>query len=157
MADDRPAALRAAELPARTASIYPAAFAKALEGRSKRALGDAFDLTQFGVNYTVLEPGSASSERHWHAVEDELVFVLEGEVTLIDEAGEHLLVPRMCAGLKAGVANGHKLVNRGAVRAAFLEIGTRSPTESVVYPDVDMLARKAGGKYILTHKDGTPY
>jgi len=64
MADNRPAALRAAELPARTASIYPPAFAKALKGRSKRALGDAFGLTQFGVNYTVLEPGSASSERH---------------------------------------------------------------------------------------------
>jgi len=157
MADHRPAALRAAELPARTATIYPSAFAKALEGRSKRALGDAFGLTQFGVNYTILEPGSASSERHWHAVEDELVFVLEGEVTLIDEAGEHPLEPGMCAGFKAGVANGHKLVNRGAVRAVFLEIGTRSSTESVVYPDVDMLARKADGKYILTHRDGTPY
>jgi uncharacterized cupin superfamily protein len=157
MADNRPAALRAAELPARTATIYPAPFAKALEGRSKRALGDAFGLTQFGVNYTVLEPGSASSERHWHAVEDELVFVLEGEVTLIDEAGEHLLAPGMCAGFKAGVANGHKLVNRGNVRAVFLEIGTRSSTESVVYPDVDMLARKADGKYILTHRDGTPF
>jgi uncharacterized cupin superfamily protein len=157
MADDRPAALRATDLPARTASIYPPAFAKALKGRSKRALGDAFGLTQFGVNCTVLEPGSASSERHWHAAEDELVFVLEGEVTLIDDAGEHLLAPGMCAGFKAGVANGHKLVNRGAVRAVFLEIGTRSSTESVVYPDVDMLARKSDGTYILTHKDGTPY
>lgn len=157
MADRARPAIRALDLPARTTSIYPPAFVKPLTGRAKRALGDAFGLTQFGVNYTTLAPGAASAERHWHAIEDEFVFVLEGEVTLVDDTGETLLTPGMCAGFRSGVANAHKLVNRSGAPAAYLEVGTRSATESVDYPDVDMKATKTGGKFTFTHKDGTPY
>ena len=87
-------------------------FAAPGQGREKRALGDVFGLTQFGVNLTTLAPGTWSAHRHWHDNEDEFVFVVEGEITLIDDAGEHLLKPGMCAGFKAGVANGHHLVNK---------------------------------------------
>ena len=113
-------------------------------GREKRALGNVFDLTQFGVNLTTLAPGTWSAHRHWHDNEDEFVFVVEGEITLIDDAGEHLLKPGMCAGFKAGVANGHHLVNKTKTPVTYLEIGTRAPREQAHYSDVDMLYVRDG-------------
>lgn len=159
MAERKPAAIRAAEVPARTGSIYPAPYDKAIAGRAKRALGDQFGLSQFGVNLTVLAPGSASSQRHWHQTEDEFIYVLDGEVTLVDDSGEQVLTAGMCAGFKAGVPNGHQLVNRSAMPASVLEVGTRSAVETAHYPDpdVDMLAVKKDGRFEIRHKDGTPY
>ena len=159
MADRKPSVVRAADLPARTGSIYPPLYAKALEGREKRSLGDVFGLTQFGVNLTTLAPGSSSAQRHWHEAEDEFIYVIDGELVLVDDAGEHLLTPGMCAGFKAGVANGHKLVNRSARPATIIEVGTRSATERAHYTDadVDMAAHKVDGKFVITRKDGTPY
>lgn len=150
-------ALRAEELPARTETLYPPPYAAALAGRAKRALGDAFGLSQFGVNLTVLAPGAASSERHWHEAEDEFLYVLDGEVTLIDESGEHLLNAGMCAGFKAGIPNGHKLVNRSGRPVTLLEIGSRREGERVHYAEADMLAIKENGTFRITRKDGTPY
>lgn len=157
MAEGRASVLRATDVPARTSTIYPAPYAAALAGRDKRALGDVFRLTQFGVNMTVLAPGAASSERHWHENEDEFIFVLEGEVTLVDDTGEHRLTPGMCAGFRAGVANAHKLVNRSGAPATILEVGTRSEGDRVHYPEADMAAVKTGGKFHLTRKDGSGF
>lgn len=149
--------VRALDVPARTGTVYPQPYAAAMAGRAKRALGDLFGLSQFGVNLTVLAPGAASSERHWHESEDEFVYVLEGEVSLIDDAGEHLLTAGMCAGFKAGVPNGHKLVNRSSMPATMLEVGTRSDGDRAHYPEADMAAVKENGKFRITRKDGTAY
>ena len=149
--------VRALDLPARTATIYPPPYDAALAGRAKRALGDVFNLTQFGVNLTVLAPGSSSSHRHWHESEDEFLFVLEGEVTLVDDQGEHVLTPGMCVGFKAAVPNGHRLVNRSSAPASYLEVGTRMEGDRVHYPEADMLAVKEDGRFRLTRKDGTPF
>lgn len=157
MAEKPRGPLRAMDLPARTATIYPPPYAAAMAGRAKRALGDQFGLSQFGVNLTVLAPGAASSERHWHEREDEFVYVLDGEVTLIDETGEHNLTPGMCVGFRAGVPNAHKLVNRGSSPATLLEVGTRSDGDRAHYPEADMAAVKENGKFRITRKDGTPY
>ncbi|NEO26548.1 MAG: cupin domain-containing protein [Kamptonema sp. SIO4C4] len=72
-------------LPATTGSNYPEVFKARVNGRQKKRLGDAAGLTQFGVNWVQLDPGSASSVRHWHRQQDEFIYVLEGEVTLITE------------------------------------------------------------------------
>lgn len=149
--------VRALDVPARSGTVYPPPYAAALAGRAKRALGDLFGLSQFGVNLTVLAPGAASSERHWHETEDEFVYVLEGEVILIDDAGEHPLTAGMCAGFKAGVPDGHKLVNRSGAPAVLLEVGTRSEGDRAHYPEADMAAVKTGGAFRITRKDGTPY
>ena len=141
----------------RSGTNYLPQFAHVVQGREKRVLGDAFGLTQFGVNLTTLAPGSASALRHWHTREDEFVFVVSGEITLIDDLGEHVLTPGMCAGFKAGVANGHCLVNKSAAPASYVEIGTRASEESAEYPDVDLKAEKRAGKWSYMKKDGTPY
>lgn len=157
MSEATPAVVNAVEVPARTGTAYPPQHAGAVKGREKRVLGDLFGLTQFGVNLTTLAPGSWSSHRHWHEAEDEFVYVLEGEVILIDDRGEHRMTPGMCAGFKAGVANAHHLVNRSQRPAVFLEVGTRAPDERAHYADVDMAAsRSGGGPWKFTRKDGSP-
>ena len=141
----------------RTGSVSPPELAPPLVGREKRALGNVFDLTQFGVNLTTLAPGTWSAHRHWHENEDEFVFVLEGEITLVDDAGEHLLKSGMCAGFKAGVANGHHLVNKTKTPVTYLEIGTRAPREQAHYSDVDMLYVRDGKTITVTRKSGEPF
>jgi uncharacterized cupin superfamily protein len=134
---------------------YPAEFADGFDKRIKRALSGG--LTQFGVNLTTLEPGTMSSQRHWHRVEDEFVYMLEGELTLITDAGEEILRPGMAASFPAGEANGHHLVNRGQEAATYLEVGTRASIDDVLYSDIDMLGQKRDGKYRFLHKSGKPY
>jgi uncharacterized cupin superfamily protein len=141
----------------RRGSTYPAPFGDPLAGREKRALGDALQLTQFGVNLVTLAPGSWSSQRHWHANEDEFVYVLDGEVTLVTDAGEQILGPGMAAGFPAGKADGHHLINRGEKPALYLEVGTRAKTEQAHYSDIDMMARMADGRFVFTRKNGEPY
>jgi uncharacterized cupin superfamily protein len=104
-----------------------------------------------------LQPGAQSSQRHWHAAEDEFVFILEGTLVLCEDGGETVLKPGDAAGFKAGVANGHCLVNRSGLDAVFLEIGTRSEREQVDYPDIDLRVRKDEHGMSYTHKSGEPY
>lgn len=141
-------------------SAYPPVYAAVVAGRMKQRLGDAVGLTHFGVNLLTLAPGAQSSQRHWHQHEDEFVYVLAGEVTLVEDNGETLLKAGDAAGWKAGVPVGHMLVNRGAAPVQILEIGTRADVDAVTYTDdgVDMAARKdAGGPWVMTRRDGGPF
>jgi uncharacterized cupin superfamily protein len=157
MGERRSPALDAMAVEARNSTIYPAAYAGPIAGRSKRALGDAFGLTQFGVNLTTLAPGAWSSQRHWHEREDEFIYVTDGEITLIDDDGEHLLKAGTCAGFKAGSTNAHHLVNKSSRPAAYVEVGHRSAEEGTHYAEADMKGLKRGGKWTITRKDGTPF
>ncbi|WP_026379858.1 cupin domain-containing protein [Afifella pfennigii] len=139
------------------ATGYPPPYDRLVAGRFRKRLGDAGGLTQFGVNLCRLEPGAASAQRHFHAREDELVYVLEGEVALVEEDGETLLQAGDAATFKAGVADGHHLVNRSDRQTLFLEIGTRSGGDEVSYPDIDLHLTSEGGASRYTRKDGTPY
>jgi len=141
----------------RVGSTYPAPFGAPLAGGEKRALGDALKLTQFGVNLVTLAPGTWSSQRHWHANEDEFIYVLDGEVTLVTDAGEKVLGPGMAAGFPAGKPDGHHLVNRSERPALYLEVDTRAAYEEAHHSDIDMVARKEGGRFVFTHKNGDPY
>jgi len=146
-----------AKLPVDSRSTYPEPFNRVVAGRERKRLGNAVGLDQFGVNLTTLKPGAASALRHWHEKEDELVYILEGELVLIDDDGETVLKPGDAAGFKANVPNGHHLVNKSGRDAVYLEIGTRSKYERAEYPDVDLVVVRdeKGGRY--THKDGRPY
>ena len=144
-------------VPVKTGSIYPAPFKAMADARARQALGDAGGLTQFGVNLTRLPPGAASAQRHWHEAEDELVFVVSGEVTLIEDGGETPLRAGEAATFKAGHPDGHHLVNRSGADAVVLEIGTRASEERGHYPDVDLIYEKRGGGIRFTNKAGEPY
>lgn len=160
MTTDRatPVALLAADAPPRARpSSYPEPYASRMRGREKRPLGDPFGLTAFGVNLTRLRPGAQSALLHRHTHQDELVFVLEGEPTLVTDSGELTLRPGMCAGFAAcGAA--HHLVNRSGQDVVYLEIGDRRPGDEVTYPDDDLRAVLADdGGWRFVHADGRPY
>lgn len=128
-----------------------------MAGRNKKKLGDAAGLKNFGVNWVRLEPGSRSALRHWHLRQDEFIYVLEGELTLISDAGEQVLQAGMAAGFPAGDANGHHLVNRSAAAAVYLEVGDRTAGDRVTYPDDDLVAESQAQGWAFSHRDGRPY
>jgi uncharacterized cupin superfamily protein len=145
-------------VPPRRGSSYPAPFRAAVEARAKRALGDATGLTQFGVNLVELPPGCWSAQRHWHSHEDEFVYVLDGELTLVTDAGEQVLRAGMAAGFPAGNADGHHLINRTDRHATYLEVGARrEDVDEVDYPDIDMAVRQRDGRQMFVRKKGEPY
>jgi uncharacterized cupin superfamily protein len=144
--------------PSRSARGYPEPFASRVVGRVRRALGDVFGLTHFGVNLTRLAPGGMSALRHTHSGEDEFVYVLEGEPILVTNTGETALRPGMCAGFKAGSGNAHHLINRTDRDIVYLEIGDRNAGDTVIYPDDDLgRALAPDGSRVFVHRDGRPY
>lgn len=141
-------ALDPSTLPVRNASGYPEPFRSRVLPREKRALGDALGLTKIGVNLTTLLPGKQSSVRHSHTLEDEMVFILEGEVVLRTDAGEQVLGAGMCAAFPAGDTDAHHLVNRSDRPARYLEISNRDAADIAIYPDDDLkLIRNADGSF----------
>lgn len=156
--EEGPVALAAADVaPRARPSIYPQPFADRVAGRTKRVLGDAFGLSNFGVNLTELAPGAISSLRHSHAVQDEFVYVLEGYPTLCTNRGRVALAPGMCAGFKGGTGDAHHLVNETGARVVYLEVGDRTAGDVARYPDDDLVAVHSDSGWRFTHKDGAPY
>src|SRR5580704_3347460 len=145
-----------AKLAVDTRTNYPTPYDRAVFGRERKRLGNAAGLEQFGVNLTTLKPGAASALRHCHEMEDEFVYMLEGEVVLIEDEGETVLKPGDAAGFKADTPNGHHLVNRTQRDAVYLEIGTRSKHEKASYPDVDLVAVRDAAGMRYTRKNGEP-
>jgi uncharacterized cupin superfamily protein len=147
------------KVPEQSGSRYPAPFAEPCKGRHFRRLGDAAGLTKLGVSLVRLAPGAWSGQRHFHECEDEFLYMLNGELVLVTDAGEQVVRAGDCAAWKAGDRDGHHLINRGAAEATFLAISNRDGADRGEYPDIDLLFagnRYAGeGKYL--HKDGTPY
>jgi uncharacterized cupin superfamily protein len=144
-----------AAVPVRQGSGYPPPFDAPCAGRTRRRLGDAGGLLDFGVNLMTLPAGGWSSQRHWHSHEDEFVYVLEGELTLVEDEGETMLRAGDCAAFPKGTGNGHHLINRSSAPAVYLEVGSRDPRDLTTCTDIDMMSANADGRFV--NKDGTPY
>jgi uncharacterized cupin superfamily protein len=138
-------------------SSYPEPFKSRMGDRGKKRLGEACGLTKFGVNLVTLGPGGQSALRHWHTLEDEFVYVLEGEVVLITNDGEQVLKAGMCAGYPAGKRDGHHFINRSQRPAKYLEIGNRVDGDNGFYPDDDLMWLGTEDGHIPAHKDGRRY
>lgn len=145
------------DVPTQRSTNYPDAFKALVAGRVRQRLGKFAGLKNFGVNLVKLEPGSYSALRHWHSHQDEFIYILEGELTLITDAGEQILTAGMAAGFPAGEADGHHLVNRSSVVGVYLEVGDRTPNDIVTYPDQKGLITEPspdGTFREFTHQDG---
>ncbi len=139
-------------------TIYPEPYASQVKGRLKRKLGDYFGLTQFGVNLTHLSPGAVSALAHSHSRQDEFIFILEGNPTLVLGQQEFVLNPGDCYGFKAGTGLAHQLVNRSQEIVTYLEMGDRAAGDEVEYPNDDIkVIQSSSGEWTLMHKDGRPY
>lgn len=151
-----PRKIDVAALPRIVGTRYPAPYDEPCRSRERRRLGDAAGLSQYGVNLLRLPPGAWSAQRHWHQHEDEFVYVLAGEVTLVTNAGEEVFRAGDCAGFKAGDPDGHCFQNRSGEDALMLEVGTRTPSgDEVQYPGLDL--RVVAGRPGFAHADGTPW
>ncbi len=138
-------------------TLYPPPFDTPCLSRERKKLGDAAGLTQFGVNLLRLPKGAWSAQRHWHTSEDEFVYVLSGEVTLVTDAGAEILRAGDAAGFKAGEQNGHCLQNHSQTEATVLEIGSRRADDAAYYPDIDLVAPENSEPAIYVRRDGSPY
>jgi len=147
--------INVSDVPVRVGTGYPDPFNAACAERTRRRLGDAGKLRDFGVNLMTLPPGRWSSQRHWHSHEDEFVYVLEGELTLVEDEGQTLLRPGDCAAFPKGTGNGHHLQNLGTTVAVYLEVGSRHPEDLTTCSDIDMMSYNRDGRFV--HKDGSAY
>ena len=142
-------------VPAQSGGTYPRPFDEPCRAQSCQRLARFAGLTQFGVNVTVIEDGAWSSQRHWHSHEDELVYVLEGELVLVEDTGETVLHAGDCAAFPKGTGNGHHMINKSSTTAIYLEVGSRNSLDLTTCSDIDMKSANADGRFV--HKDGTPY
>jgi len=133
---------------------YPAPYDKNVAGRWVRRLRPAAGLTDLGAAHVVLKPGAWSSQRHWHAEEDELVVIVSGEAVLVEDAGETVLRAGDVAAWAKGARDGHHLQNRGTQDCVMIAVSAGDTARDYgQYPDIDL--KFAGRSYF--HKDGTPY
>lgn len=142
-------------VPVRQGVGYPAPFAAASAHRLRQKLGEAGGIGQFGVNLTRLPAGEWSSQRHWHSREDEFVFLIEGEVVLVEDGSETVLRAGDAAAFPMNTGNGHHMINRSDRDAVYLEIGGRDPDDVITCSDIDMMSPSRDGRFL--HRDGTPY
>jgi uncharacterized cupin superfamily protein len=144
-----------ASVPERKGTGYPKPFDDPCADRVRQRLGNAGCLSDFGVNLMRLPPGNWSSQRHWHSHEDEFVYVIEGELTLVEDGGETLLRAGDCAAFPKNSGNGHHLINRSNAMAIYLEAGFRHTDDMTTCSDIDMKSANSDGRFV--RKDGTPF
>ena len=141
-------------LPQSNKTGYPDPFNRAVEGRWWRRLAGPAGLTVMGASHVVLKPGAWTSQRHWHAEEDELLVVVSGEAVLVEDDGETLLRPGDIAAWPKGVRNGHTIQNRSDADCSLLCVSAGdADNDWGEYPDIDLKFAPEG----YLHKDGTPY
>jgi uncharacterized cupin superfamily protein len=145
----------AADVPLNKSSIYPQNLRAPFLGRAKRRIGDAVGMKNFGFNITTLEPGAWSSHRHWHTRQDEMIYLLEGELTLVTDQGRQVIKTGMAVGFPANAGEGHNLINDGTTTAVYIEVGDRLPGDEALYSDVDLAAQQNPPSYRFTKKDGS--
>ncbi len=138
-------------------SNYPEPFAARMAGRVKRPLGDLFGLKNFGVNATTLKPGAVFALHHRHSHQDEFIYVIAGNPTVVTDLEETRLRPGIVAGFPAA-GPAHHLENRTAEDCIILEIGDRTPGDMVAYPTDDVAAVvDDAGAWRFTRKDGSGF
>jgi uncharacterized cupin superfamily protein len=144
-----------AAIPACQGSGYPAPYDAPCADRLRQRLGEAGGLVAFGVNLMRLPPGGWSSQRHWHSHEDEFVYLLAGELVLVEDGGETVLRAGDCAAFPKASGNGHHLVNRSDAPAVYLEVGSRHPDDLTTCSDIDLMSANADGRFV--RRDGSAY
>lgn len=152
-----PVCILATDVKSETGCSYPEPFKTRMGDGHWRRLGEVFGLTQFGFNLETLQPGAQSSLRHWHTLNDEFLYVLEGEVTLVTDAGDTLMGPGTCVGFKAGVRNAHHFINRSDRAVHYLVMGSRVPGDQAFYPADDLMWIDTADESYAAHKDGARY
>jgi uncharacterized cupin superfamily protein len=115
---------------------------------------DAGGIAQFGAYVETLAPGSRSSVRHWHEQCDEMLYVLTGEATVIEDDGPHALHPGDAACWPAGTPNAHHVVNRSSAPCSYVIVGTRVREDVCHYPDEGKILYTERDRWRLVDREG---
>ena len=132
---------------------YPKPYSDQVAGRHYRRLAPALGISDFGASLVRLEPGAWSSQRHWHAGEDEMLVMLEGEAILVEDESRTLLRPGDVAAWPKGEPNGHHLINESDEACRFFVVG-RPAASDCHYPDIDLHLDGPSQQYV--RRDGSP-
>lgn len=149
--------VKAKEIPGSERSVYPEPFAAMMKGRFKRKLGDYFGIQNFGINLTELAPQSISALKHYHLKQDEFIYIVAGNPTLIFGDKKFTMTPGDCFGFKAGEKIGSQLQNNTDEIVIYLEVGDRTSGDLVEYPDDDLIAEDTESGWKFMHKNGVKY
>lgn len=90
---------------------------------------------KLGASVYELPPGERSFPYHVHHANEELLIVLDGEVTVRREGGEDVLRPGDAALFPAGREGAHQAINRSERPVRFLVVSTMVHPEVLEYPD----------------------
>jgi uncharacterized cupin superfamily protein len=123
-------------------------------GREWLYYSDTGGLTHYGAYVETLQPGAQSSDKHWHEMEDEFLFVLAGEVTAIEGEGEAELRPGDAACWPAGTPVAHTVANRSAAPCTYLIVGTRVTRDACHYPESGRVLYTEGEEWRIEGSDG---
>ena len=141
-------------IPQSNSTGYPPPWDRDVEGRWVRRLAAPAGLSVMGASHVVLKPGAWTSQRHWHAEEDELLVMLSGEAVLVEDDGETVLRAGDVAAWPKGVRNGHTVQNRSGADCSLICVSAGDAERDWgEYPDIDLKFAPEG----YLHKDGTAY
>ncbi|MEO8619293.1 MAG: cupin domain-containing protein [Sphingomicrobium sp.] len=135
------------------ATGYPDPFHEQVQGRWWKRIAPLAGLTELGASLVTLDPGAWSSQRHWHEGEDELVVMLSGIATLVEDDGETEVRAGDVLAWPKGVANGHCLINRSDEPCRYVAISAGKDSGGF-YSDIDMMWTKDGR---FCRRDGSEY
>ena len=109
-------------------------------------LGDTYHV---GVAVETLPPGKQSVPAHYHMLEEEHVYVLDGALTVRLGDERHVMNPGDYIVFPAGQQVGHCLINHTDKPCRYIIIGERNPNDVIVYPDSNkVLVRPLGRREI---------
>jgi len=115
---------------------------------------DTAGLTQYGAYLQTLQPGTTSTYRHWHEQEDEFLFVVAGQVTVVEDDGAHVLEPGDAACWPGGVPNAHCMKNESPEPCSYILVGTRLTHDICHYPDEGQILYTEGTTWRVVDSAG---
>ncbi|WP_394780635.1 cupin domain-containing protein [Undibacterium sp.] len=111
-----------------------------------RRLGKFGGGSHVGVGMEELAPGMRSCPNHYHMLEEEHLFILQGELTLQLGDKTHVMATGSYCCFPAGQKAGHSLYNHSAAVCRYLILGENNPNEVVVYPDSNRVGVRLMGE-----------
>jgi uncharacterized cupin superfamily protein len=102
--------------------------------------------TQIGVLIETLEPGKQTNQAHYHLLEEEHVYILEGELTVRLGGKHHVMKAGHYVCFPAGQKAAHTLINHSHKPCRYMMIGNSHPHDVIFYPDTQRVGVRLAGQ-----------
>ena len=122
------------------------AFSHGNYGMRFKQLGEFSGANQLGVCFEELAPGQQANQAHYHMLEEEHLYLLEGELSLRLGENSYTLSAGNYVCFPAGQDVPHAIHNVSAKVCRYLIFSSRNPHDVVVYPDSNKVKGNATGE-----------